>query len=389
VAALSDDGRSWGLTCRFKVSIDQRDLGGWESCKGLSVNFNLTEIREGGTNDHSYWLPDQIKYDKITLTRAMTKSASRSVQNWLSHHVDKSKGSTASITLLDARGEDVQTWTLQNVLPMSWQGPSLTAQDSKVAIETLVLVHEGFAEFEPKTGLTGGGSRVKARLELEKDRNDGIDFDYSPQTMTLSRGSNIRHDGTVIETGSKPSTVCGTGPRMLQGKAILTADGGPVMTRAEKLLLKWMDPGSGSGGSSPTKGKPSQGAKPNPTAKPQILWFKWGHCPPIRCTLKRVTVNYVRFNSCGVPIRAEVNFTVSEELDNSGKKGQNPTSGGLPGRHAHVLTDGENLHHLATKNYGHPAAWRAIADANGIDDPFRAGPGRTVYLPNANEMIGG
>ena len=232
MAAAAADNDSWGLTCRFRVSVDQTDLGGWDTCKGLQVDFGLKEVREGGTNDHSYWLPDQIKYDKITLTRAMTKSASGSVQKWLSHHADKSEGSTASITLLDARGEDVQTWTLQNVLPLSWQGPSLSAQDSKVAIETLVLVHEGFAEFEPKTGLDGGGQRVKAMLE-NVDTKETVKFDYTPPNMTLSRGSNIRHDGSVTGTGSKPSNVCGTTPRMLQGRAVLSADGGSVRTRAE------------------------------------------------------------------------------------------------------------------------------------------------------------
>jgi phage tail-like protein len=391
-AALSDGGGSWGLTCRFRVKIDQQELGGWESCKGLQVDFGLKEIREGGTNDHSYWLPDQVKYDKITLTRAMTKSASRSVQDWLAQNAGKSLGSTASITLLDARGEDVQTWTLQNVLPLSWQGPSLTAQDSKVAVETLVLVHEGFAEFEPRTGLNGGGPRVKAKLQNEQT-TETVAFDYSPATMTLSRGTNIRHDPTNAGKGSTQSIWGGSGPRMLQGKAILTDESGDVRKRAELLLLKWMDPGGGSGsagGGAPAKGKAGGGgSRPNATAKPQVLTFTWGGWDPIRCTLKRVSINYVRFTSSGIPTRAEVDFTVSEELDDSGKKKQNPTSGGVPGRHAHVLTDSENLHLIATRNYGHPGAWRAIADVNGIDDPFRVRPGRTVYLPNANELIGG
>jgi hypothetical protein len=29
-----------------------------------------------------------------------------------------------------------------------------------------------------------------------------------------------------------------------------------------------------------------------------------------------------------------------------------------------------------------------VAEVNGIDDPFRVKPGDTVYLPNANEIIG-
>jgi phage tail-like protein len=379
-----------GLTCRFKVDVDHTDLGGWESCKGLQVDFNLTEIREGGTNDHSYWLPNQIKYDKITLTRAMSKSDSGKVQDWLSRNVDKSVGGTATITLLDAQGQKVQTWTLQNVLPLSWQGPSLTAQDSKVAIETLVLVHEGFAEFEPKTGLAGGGPRVKAKLE-HKETGKTVVFDYSPEKMTLSRGSNNRHDMTGVKNGSTQSIWAGSTPRSLQGKGILT--GRDVRKRAETLLLTWMDPGGsggGAGGGPPGgAGKGGGKTKQNPTAKPQVLKFTWGSWPPIECTLKRVTVTYVRFASSGDPIRADVDFTINEETSDAGHKKTNPTSGGLPGRQAHVLTDGENLHLIAARNYGHPGVWRAVADVNRIDDPFRVRPGNTVYLPNANELIGG
>ena len=91
---LSDDTLC-GLTCRFKVTVDHNDLGGWDSCKGLQINFNLIEVREGGTNDHSYWLPDKIKYDKITLTRAMTKATSKVIQDWLKSYIDHAQKSKA------------------------------------------------------------------------------------------------------------------------------------------------------------------------------------------------------------------------------------------------------------------------------------------------------
>jgi nucleoid-associated protein YgaU len=41
---------------------------------------------------------------------------------------------------------------------------------------------------------------------------------------------------------------------------------------------------------------------------------------------------------------------------------------------------------LATDTYGRPTAWRDIADANGIDDPFRVRPGRSVMLPPPDEL---
>ncbi len=134
-----------GLSFRFDVDVDGVDIGGWASCDGLKVDFGLKEVREGGTNDHAYWLPDQMKYDKVTLTRAMTRADSAKVARWLSGCVDKSRGGTARITLKDAHNDEVATWSLRNVLPASWKGPSLNAKDgSAVAVETLVLAHEGF-----------------------------------------------------------------------------------------------------------------------------------------------------------------------------------------------------------------------------------------------------
>lgn len=134
-----------GLAMRFEVVVDgDIDLGGWHSCSGLAVQFTLEERREGGTNGHSHWLPGQIKYPKITLARAMNEADSRKVMTWLSQKANDLKGGTASITLRDARGGTVASWSLRNVFPSTWTGPNLDAKTSAVAIEKLELAHEGF-----------------------------------------------------------------------------------------------------------------------------------------------------------------------------------------------------------------------------------------------------
>jgi phage tail-like protein len=133
-----------GLNMRFAVVVDGVDLGGWASCKGLSVNFGLVERKEGGVNDRTVWLPGRITYPKITLSRAMTAQGSAQVMKWLASMVDKATGGTAKITLFDAHKTEVVSWSLQNVLPFAWQGPALSATNHEVALETLDLVHEGF-----------------------------------------------------------------------------------------------------------------------------------------------------------------------------------------------------------------------------------------------------
>uniref|UniRef100_UPI00114CD597 LysM peptidoglycan-binding domain-containing protein n=1 Tax=Streptomyces lushanensis TaxID=1434255 RepID=UPI00114CD597 len=66
--------------------------------------------------------------------------------------------------------------------------------------------------------------------------------------------------------------------------------------------------------------------------------------------------------------------------------GQNPTSGALAARRVHRLRSGDTLQALAWAEYGDAAAWRVIADINGIDDPLRLAEGRELLLPSADEL---
>ncbi len=141
---MLSDKAMLGLSMRFAVVVDGVDLGGWASCQGLAVDFGLVERKEGGVNGHSVWLPDRVKYPKVSLTRAMTSADSAKVMKWLSDMVDKSTGGTAKITLLDAHNQEVASWSLRNVLPLMWHGPTLNATSRDIATETLDLVHEGF-----------------------------------------------------------------------------------------------------------------------------------------------------------------------------------------------------------------------------------------------------
>ena len=49
--------------------------------------------------------------------------------------------------------------------------------------------------------------------------------------------------------------------------------------------------------------------------------------------------------------------------------------------HAHVLREGESLAAVAHRHYDKPADWRAIADANRIDDPRRLIAGMQLRVP--------
>jgi nucleoid-associated protein YgaU len=128
------------------------------------------------------------------------------------------------------------------------------------------------------------------------------------------------------------------------------------------------------------------GGAMNLAAKLPTLIFTWGPLTYEVC-LTNADINYVRFTAAGEPIRAKVSITMQEQPSLLAILSTNPTSGGLPGRGQHTVSTGDSLQSIATAHYGSPNRWRALADANGIDDPTRLRPGQVVYLPNAGEVV--
>jgi phage tail-like protein len=142
--ASFNDTTQFGLSMRFDVVVGGINLGGWSSCEGLRINFGLKEIRSGGNNEFSGWLPDRINYPHLMLKRAISKSASATIMAWLSTMIDADQGQAATITLRDSHNDEVAHWTVRGVRPFSWTGPTLSATAHDVAVETLELAHEGF-----------------------------------------------------------------------------------------------------------------------------------------------------------------------------------------------------------------------------------------------------
>ncbi|MFI7680259.1 LysM peptidoglycan-binding domain-containing protein [Actinophytocola sp. NPDC049390] len=144
-----------------------------------------------------------------------------------------------------------------------------------------------------------------------------------------------------------------------------------------------------SGGDAPpeTKGPEVTGSTPVFFRLP-VLLFSWGLSGPagrnLPVTLEYVSVKYKRFDDYGIPVWATVEVDLVEYV--VGKPRTNPTSGGVPGRTRHVVTQGENVVQIATRAYGSPNAWRAVTEANRIDDPLRVRPGRRLAIPPAGDI---
>jgi hypothetical protein len=247
---------------------------------------------------------------------------------------------------------------------------------------------------------------------------DEVTFDQNPKSFQVRKGTNSSsrpQTGSGGQTGVPSPTGTpagytnmyrGTLPTQVTFTALLSDDsgggvgdaveqasvvGGGIKARCD-LLLQWTQPGGGGSLAGAALGAAASalGFKFQSTARPTLLTMQWGD--PARGFLmqgylKNVSIDYKRFDSAGNPIRAEATCTFEEAPNFLLTMLTNPTSGGVPGRRSRMVRSGESLHSIATATYERPQAWRAIAEANGIDDPFRVRPGRTVMLPPADEVF--
>jgi hypothetical protein len=247
---------------------------------------------------------------------------------------------------------------------------------------------------------------------------DEVTFDQNPKSFSVRKGTNSTtrpQTSTGTQTGipsptGKPAGYTnvfrGPLPTQITFTALLSDDsgggvgdaveqstvlGGGIKARCD-LLLQWTQPGGGGSlaGSALAAAASALGFKFQTVARQPVLTLQWGD--PARGflmmgMLKSVSIDYKRFDSAGNPIRAEATCMFEEAPNALLTMLTNPTSGGVPGRRSRMVRSGESLHSIATATYERPQAWRAIAEANGIDDPFRVRPGQTVMLPPADEVF--
>jgi phage tail-like protein len=123
---------------------DQTDLGSWTKCEGLTVEYEIQEVKEGGNNEYIHRFPGRIKHQNLKLTRPIDQDTQK-VADWLASVASDPRRSTAEIAILDGGGGTVAKWRLQGIYPVRWSGPTLDTGTNAVALEVLELVHNGFA----------------------------------------------------------------------------------------------------------------------------------------------------------------------------------------------------------------------------------------------------
>lgn len=116
--------------------------------------------------------------------------------------------------------------------------------------------------------------------------------------------------------------------------------------------------------------------------RPPVCTVSWGGGNrqdfPFKGVVTNLSQNFVLFDEQGRPLRAQlkVRFTEFLNRDDDARKTD-------PEATTRVVRRGDSLASIAADVYRDPGAWRVIAIANGIEDPFKLPAGSKLTLPQA------
>ncbi|MGW4560897.1 CIS tube protein [Streptomyces sp. NPDC004561] len=228
------------------------------------------------------------------------------------------------------------------------------------------LVRASLAIHEPPLG---GGTTPGALIRT-------FDFDFNPSQVEMSRRAQWKVTPVQIEREGPTPQFMGVEPLEMSLEIFLDSSdqptGSAVLKNVESLLdcLEVTDASI-------------HGHKPSP---PWVV-LEWGSFSTARFTayVSSLSTSYLLFGTSGVPIRASCRLQLNEIPSKT--KRQNPTSGALTAQRVHRVVAGDSLQSLAWREYGDATAWRAIAEANDIDDPARLPSGTELLLPAAEEVL--
>lgn len=116
---------------------------------------------------------------------------------------------------------------------------------------------------------------------------------------------------------------------------------------------------------------------------PPVCLFIWGAFV-FQCVIESATKKFTMFSEWGFPLRATVNVSLKEyrEVEPQVKELNLQSSDLTKSR---VVRSGDSLWSITSEEYGSPADWRLIADANGIDNPRLLETGRELVIPVKNK----
>ncbi|MGH9129659.1 MAG: peptidase M23 [Acidimicrobiales bacterium] len=202
-----------------------------------------------------------------------------------------------------------------------------------------------------------------------------LKFQFNPKEYTVTKSATWSRTDAQAAKEAGPVQWQGAGPKSMRIEIYLdeSASGSASVLKDTDLLFTCC---------TPTKESLSSEKPSGP-----FVLFGWGNQMSFTAVVKSVSIAFLMFRPNGDPYRAKA--TLEMEQVDVPASAQNPTSGALASRRTHVMVDGETLAHVAHSEYRDAGVWRILAEANGIDDPFRVAAGTRVLVPAPGEPAAG
>jgi len=130
----------------FKAIIGEKGEIAFQEVSGLDTEQEIMEYRaDDRTNFSTVKMPGLRRSSDVTLKKGMYKDNSSLYDYFNEVKMNTITRQTVIIQLLDEKHTPLFTWTLKNAFLMKVSGTHLNAQTSEVAVEEIVLAHEGFS----------------------------------------------------------------------------------------------------------------------------------------------------------------------------------------------------------------------------------------------------
>lgn len=128
----------------FRVEIEGGLTASFQEVSGLDSEVDVVEYRHGDSPEFStIKMPGLRKSSDVTLKKGMFSGDVEFFEWFNENNMNTILRRTVQVMLLNESGDAEIIWTLANAFPKQVQGTDLSSQSSDVAVETLVLTHEG------------------------------------------------------------------------------------------------------------------------------------------------------------------------------------------------------------------------------------------------------
>lgn len=128
----------------FKVTFGGVGTIDFQEVSGLDSEHDVIEYRAGSWQPWStVKQPGLRKSSDVTFKKGMFNKDSTLFDYFMSVTMNVIERQQVTIELLDEQANTLFIWTLKNAWPMKISSTDMNAQSSEIAIEEIVLAHEG------------------------------------------------------------------------------------------------------------------------------------------------------------------------------------------------------------------------------------------------------